>query len=209
MVIQFIMIILKGKKMEKVKYLLLFIFLFLNLYSCSCVNSINKEVSIKYRKIIKYLTKSDSLKWYESRFGQIKNSNDLFVADSTVFLPYEPFDEEILFSRVEKPKMYSEYPRQLDNFLIDSLKNVDSLRIKRHDKEEGLSCLSTLKSSHFSLFFSKPYRNTVVIKILHDPDTKRNFTEVISNNLLSLDFLFVFDSNEQIISVFCRTIGYN
>jgi hypothetical protein len=144
-----------------------------------------------------------------SQFESVSLPLSVFVNDSTVFLPYENFDEEILFSKVKKTESYSEYPFDLVISIRDSLKSIDLARMSINTKIEGLSLLSTSKKSNFIIFFSSPYKNTIVAKILFDPLKKRDYKEVILTNQLSLDFLFVFNDKEEISYVFSRTIGYD
>lgn len=124
---------------------------------------------------------------------QLKNYADISIADSIVFIEYS-----LCFDKLKSPKVN-------DRLLIDSLSNTDTQRkfIPYFYNSK------VLKNSKSILFFSKPYKNTLLVEFFTSKGFVSNSYSKLTSNGESTLFLIYFSRCKRIKKYVTVPINYN
>lgn len=124
---------------------------------------------------------------------ELKNYADISIADSIVFIEYS-----LCFDKLKNPKVN-------DRLLIDSLSNIDTQRkfIPYFYNSK------VLKNSKSILFFSKPYKNTLLVEFFTSKGFVSNSYSKLTSNGESTLFLIYFSRCKRIKKYVTVPINYN
>ncbi len=183
--------------------ILTYIFTLLIFSSCSTFSNSNEELIQMYDEAYQYIKKSSIKKKYCQETLNINHEDcKITVADSTVFMGYSIFTNKFIEMAEDKS----------DAEVIRSIYQLDRKRKKDFESISVLEKLNNYKSkdisSNLGLFFSTPYKNTLMVEALNKYGPGKSYQDLTQFNS-GIIFLFFFNSNGNIKKVFKEIIHYN
>ncbi len=155
-----------------------------------CQNSqISSDDTMKYQYAFDYVSKLDIIN---------KSGNGIYVSDTLVYFNFANFWEFLIHEEQDQTKFV---------FKLDSIDN--SRRFESQFIGNICDKIISNEKSKYSLFFSKIYENMLIVELIDNRgNINQTYNQVTAFNQ-SLQFLFKFDSNNQITHVFELTIAYD
>lgn len=142
---------------------------------------------------------------YQTAYNYVMNLNEnegsgkgICVSDTLVYIDMTTFWEYLISEKQEQKK-----------FVI-TLDSIDNARRFKHFQSDLIKKnFNSNKTSRYSLFFSKVYDNLLIAELI---DNKGNanfgYNRITAFNK-SKQFLFKFDGNDKIVSVYTTNMEYN
>ncbi len=170
------------------------IYLLIIMFLVACRPGDGKKIANAYQ----YILENDSLHTAIIELSNTaKDDSGLAIYDSLVFMETSDFTEQIAkFSGTDF------------ELVLDSLTALDKKRFFKPYTIPILKRIDKKPESKMILFFSKPYKNTLLAEVVFNYNSRKTYNKITHFNQ-SLLILFFFDKSNNIENVLTTRMHYN